>query len=361
MPHPTETTAEAIGRRRMRRSDRLLRSLAGFERLLVVTHDTPDPDTIASGWVIWLILRERLARPVRLVGRGAILRAENRHLVDLLKPPLEMVHDLEVPPGTGAVLVDCSPRSGNHLLDDEGVIPAAVIDHHTDPGRRRRTRFEDVRPRVIASASIAVSYLREQQLEPGRPLATALLYAIRTEARGAETAYSWLDRSSTLWLSQRADFSLLSEIEDAPLSPAYFGDLVLAFQNTMLYGEDAFCLLPRANYPEIVGEVADMLIRCEGVRRVLCGAVSGEDLCVSVRTKTAEDHATHLVRATLAGLGHGGGHHRRAGGKIRGVAHNAKNVRHIQDELRCRWLAVCGVAQQPGTRLIPRREIIKNL
>ena len=32
-----------------RRSTRLLNALAGYEQVLVVTHDNPDPDAIASG------------------------------------------------------------------------------------------------------------------------------------------------------------------------------------------------------------------------------------------------------------------------------------------------------------------------
>ena len=73
-----------------------------------------------------------------------------------------------------------------------------------------------------------------------------------------------------------------SEIENAPLARAYFSDLVLALQGTQLFGETALCLLPKASGPETVGEVADLLIRCEGVSRVLCGGAIEDDLYVSV-------------------------------------------------------------------------------
>lgn len=359
-PRP-KTSAPPHGRHRAKRSDRLLSVLSGYEHLVVVTHDTPDPDSIASGWVIWRLIQQRLGRTARFVGRGAILRAENRYMVELLKPPLEMVHDLELPPGAGAVLVDCSPQSSNHLLDDKPLAFAAVIDHHSVPRRRRRLPFEDVRPRVLASASITASYLREQQVSPGRELATALLYGIRTESRSAETPYSRLDRSATLWLSGWADFSMLSKIEDAPLSPAYFSDLVLALQSTTVYGDTGFCLLPRADYPEIVGEVADLLIRCEGIRRVLCVAVSGRDFCLSARTEVRDEDAAALVRLTVRGLGHGGGHQHRAGGKIPGLARDLNYLKGIPDELLSRWLAACNAQDLPVRRLIARDEIVRNL
>jgi len=357
---PKKST-RAHARRRVKRSDRLLEVLSGYKHLLVITHDTPDPDSIASGWVIWRLIRERLGRTARFVGRGAILRAENRYMVELLKPPLEMVHHLDLAPRTGAVLVDCSPGASNHLLDERPEAFVAVIDHHSDPRGRRRLPFEDMRPRVLASASITASYLREQQVSPGRELATALLYGIRTESRSAETPYSRLDRSATLWLSGWADFSLLSQIEDAPLSPAYFSDLVLALQSTTVCGDTGFCLLPRAENPEIVGEVADLLIRCEGIRRVLCVAVSGRDFCVSARTEASDEDAAELVRQTVRGLGHGGGHQHRAGGKIPGLARDENYLKGIPDELRSRWLAACGAGERPVHRLIPRDEIVRNL
>ena len=111
----------------------------------------------------------------------------------------------------------------------------------------RSLHFRDVRPRAAASASIAASYLAEQGLEPGPKLATALLFAIRTETRGGETYHSRLDRSVLLWLTERADPSLLAEIEQRPSRLEYYGDLILGLQNTFCTAIRlfAFCRGPR--------------------------------------------------------------------------------------------------------------------
>jgi nanoRNase/pAp phosphatase (c-di-AMP/oligoRNAs hydrolase) len=325
------------------RSDRLLKTLSDYARFLVVCHDNPDPDAIATGWAVHRLIHEKLGRPVRLVGGGAIMRAENRHMVDLLGPPIELVDRVEADPQTAAE-------------------PVAVIDHHTRPiKRRRRLKFEDVRPNGVASATIAASYLREQNIEPGGKLATALVYGIRTETVAAEVRYSCLDRTILTWLTARAEPSLLARIENAPLAPAYFGDLVLALQNTMIHGDTALCLLPRASGPEIVGEVADLLIRCQGLRRVLCGAFVGGDLLLSVRTERGFDNAVQLIQTVLSGLGGGGGHAHRAGGKIPGTGEGPKVAQQSEHEIRSRWLAACGVADTTARRLIPPREIVQNL
>jgi nanoRNase/pAp phosphatase (c-di-AMP/oligoRNAs hydrolase) len=346
---------------RTTRSQQLLAILAEFDGVLVITHDNPDPDAIASGWAVCWLVHSRLGKPCRMIGGGGIVRAENQHMVRLLEPPIELVDNFEVADNTAAILVDCELATGNHLLSDSSFRPIGVIDHHLVQGQaRQRLRFRDVRPRVAASASITASYLREQGLQPDWKLATALLYAVRTETQGGETWHSRLDRQIVTWLSEYADPATLAEIENAPLAPDYFADLALALQSTFVYGEAALCFLPQAHGAEIIGEVADLLIRRIGVKKVLCAAVVGGDLLLSVRTERGYGNAAQIVRRTLDRLGQGGGHEQRAGGKIV-LARCDCPVDHLCDELRNRWLAACHIERQRGTRLVPRREIVRHL
>ena len=347
---------------RIPRSERLLRALAGYERILIVTHDNPDPDAIAAGWAVYCLVEEKLGKTARLLGGGEIIRAENRHMVRLLQPPLELVGETDYPPGAALVLVDCGVHSENHLFREASILPTAVIDHHLVDHRPGHAAFEDIRPRAAASATIAATYLREQKIRPSPELATALQYAVRTETRGNEVHYTRLDRTVLLWLSEHSDPAKLAQIENAPLSPEYFSDLALALQGTFIYGDTALCLLPRASGPEIVGEVADLLIRCEGIRRVLCGAVVHEDLILSVRTEpNSSEDAAELVRNTLRGLGQGGGHRHRAGGKIPAASRGPVFLDIVQDELLSRWLVTCGIDRHRGRHLIARQEIVANL
>jgi nanoRNase/pAp phosphatase (c-di-AMP/oligoRNAs hydrolase) len=346
---------------KLAKSDQLLSLLAGCRGCLIVTHDNPDPDAIAAGWGLQCLVREKLKLPTHFVGGGAIVRAENRHMVELLHPPIELVDRVECRDERATILVDCSPGTTNHLLARAGIRPLAVIDHHLNGSGRVRLPFKDVRPKVAAAASIAASYLREQAVEPGAKLATAMQYAIRTETSGSETRHSRLDRSILLWLAPRAEPELLAEIENAPLSREYFGDLVLAMQSAFLYDDVALCLLPRAHCAEIVGEVADLLIRCRSVRRVLCGAMVDHDLILSARTERDGDNAAKLIQKTLEGIGFAGGHAHRAGGKIPGNGTRSKIGEDLENELRTRWLTACNVDRQRGTRLVSKRDIVENL
>jgi nanoRNase/pAp phosphatase (c-di-AMP/oligoRNAs hydrolase) len=323
-------------------------------------HDNPDPDAIASGWGVQILIQEKLEIPVRLVGGGAIVRAENRHMVDLLAPPIELVSHVDFDAGTAAVLVDCGADATNHVVTRQQIKPVAIIDHHTN-GNRPHVSYVDIRPDAAASATIVAGYLREQGIELGPKLATAMLYAVRTETCGHETHFSQLDRSVLPWLTEHGEPALLAQIENAPLTRDYFADLLLALQSTFLYDDAAICFLPRAAGAEIVGEVADMLIRCEQIRRVLCATILGGDLLISARTQPDHGNATKLLLTTLDGIGGAGGHSHRAGGKISGVGDTTRAIEALHDDLRSRWLATCGVERKRGTRLIAKKEIVENL
>jgi nanoRNase/pAp phosphatase (c-di-AMP/oligoRNAs hydrolase) len=342
-------------------SERLLKILAPYSVLRIVTHDNPDPDAIAAGWGLHRLLSEHFDRPIEFVAGGAIVRAENRHLVELLNPPLRMVDRLADEPETATVLVDCGLGTSNHLATRDRLQPVAVIDHHAVSRTPADVPFADIRPTVAATATIAASYLREQGIEPGVKLATAMLYAMRTETCGCETEHSELDRSIMLWLTEYAEPGLIAEIENAPLARAYFSDLVLALQGTQLFDDTALCLLPKASGPETVGEVADLLIRCEGVFRVLCAGAVDDDLFVSVRTRRADERAVELLQKTLDGIGGGGGHTHRAGGKVIGIASGGKMSGSLEQKLTERWLTACDEKSRRPKRLVGLREIVENL
>jgi nanoRNase/pAp phosphatase (c-di-AMP/oligoRNAs hydrolase) len=349
------------GSTRRRRSDRLLAAVDGHRAVVVVAHDFPDPDAIAAGWALAHLIRSRTSLPCRLVAGGDVVRGENRELVRLLGPPLELLSSLELQPRTATILVDCAPDARNHLLSRQDVVPTANIDHHRSNARGGRLAFRDLRASAAATVSIAASYLKEQAVEPGESLATAMLYALRTETQGHETHFSPLDRRMLTWITERAHPGRLARIENAPLRRSHFVDLTLALEQVRTHDDVALCMLPRAEGPEIVAEVADLLARCEGVERVLCAAPVADDVMLSLRTAPDGGDAAALADAALRGLGHSGGHEHRAGGKIEGAAVDGRIPGSLQEKLRERWLAACGATGVRARRLVSRRDILDAL
>ena len=350
-----------MAKKRVSRSDRFLKALADCSRIAVVTHNNPDPDGISSGWALAVLVESKLHKPVDLVAGGAIMRAENRRMIELCGPPLKLLDTFDIPDTGGAVVVDCQPNAVGHVVSGTISVAVAVIDHHEVTGRPFRVKHRDIRPRVAATASIAAEYLIEQGVDATPELATALLYGIRTDTSGWDAVFSRTDRRAVSWLTGRADHSALADIEHAPLPRAHYADLLLALENTFVYDDAALCFLPRASGAETIAEVADLLSRCEAIRRVLCGAIVDGDLLVSVRTARDGGDATALLARTLRGRGHFGGHSHRAGGKIQLVGERPAAIDDLHGELRGRWLAACETEQHRGTRLVARKEIIASL
>ena len=336
-----------------RRSFRLTSVLAEYERILVVTHNNPDPDAIATGWAICTLVTECLGMPAKLVAGGAILRAENARMVELLSAPIELVDDVVEDPLTGIVLVDCTVGGNNHLLSDTEIRPVAVVDHHDDAECKARLRYRDVRTRLVACSTIATQYLQEQEIEPTRDLATALAYGIQSDALN-NPVLTPSDYRALSWLALRYDFQKMTEIQHAPLPRSYFGELKSALRDARVCSDSGFCFLSRASNAEIVPEMSDILIRTEGLQRVLCAAVVHGDGLVSVRTTAACGGAVNMARSILKGLGRGGGNNRRAGGRIPGVGRSRAAREDLRSLLKTRWLEVCGSDPETWEPLVHR-------
>ncbi len=347
-----------------RQSEKFLAVARRYKHVLIVMHDNPDPDAIATAWAIKVLLESKHPCTTRIVAGGAIIRAENKYMVELLNPPIELVDKLSIQIGGGAILVDCGLGAHNQILTRSGVDPIAVIDHHqSKPNGNAGLLFNDNRESVAASATIAASYLIEQGIEPTTELATATWYAMRTETCAYETSFADLDREVLIWATTFGSPSLLADIEHAPLNKHYFSDMLLAMQSTFLYGDTALCLLPQAQGVEVVGEVADLLVRCKGVNSVLCAALIDDAIYMSSRTSIDGGDATKILLSAIGDVGSAGGHDHRAGGKLSLSKSSSfpESPEAWRKELRERWLDANGIERKRGLRLVPRKEIVQNL
>ena len=66
-----------------------LRTTAGSGPVLILTHDNPDPDALASGKAFATLLKSAWNIPSRLLYSGLVQRAENRAMLNLLTPEWE--------------------------------------------------------------------------------------------------------------------------------------------------------------------------------------------------------------------------------------------------------------------------------
>ncbi len=294
---------------------RLVEMVQGMRRLLILPHDHPDPDALASGLVLRHILRHLTKVDVTLGYDGMVGRTENRAMVDLLRIPLVPVSKLDLDSFDAVALVDTQPQVGNNPLPP-ALVPSIVIDHHPPRRASRDAPFCDLRPDHGATATIMFDYLQSSELPLQPRYATGLFYAIRSETQNLGREATGADVRAFTALFPRVDNSIISRIEHAPISRQYLALLNGAFDRTRIYGEVSITMLDRMPYPDVPAELADLLLRVDEVTTSLVGGVYQGELYLSMRMQANRSGAARLLSQIVGDWGRAGGHSTMAGGKI---------------------------------------------
>jgi nanoRNase/pAp phosphatase (c-di-AMP/oligoRNAs hydrolase) len=313
----------------------LARTVEGTERSrrwLVLTHDNPDPDALASASLLATLLEQRFDRRVTCAYGGLIGRAENREMVRTLHLRIKPLRRLNLARYSYFALVDTQPRTGNNQLAD-GVVPDLVFDHHPPRRWSSAAAFTDIRPDYGATATILAEYHEAAGLVLSPPCATAVVYAIRSETQDFGREYAPIDKTIYDECLADADKRALGRIQNAPLPLSYFRSLRLALGNLESVGGLVVSHIDEIDQPDIVPEVADLLLRIEGKTWALCTGRLGDRIYLSVRTSNPRADAGRLMRALVGKSGKGGGHGRTAGGWVNVTPGYAADPAALQRQL----------------------------
>lgn len=318
MPRPWEQLSEAVH---------------DIDRIFILLHDDPDPDAVASGVALRHLLQEVWGVEGKVAYRGVIGRAENKALVDYLDTHLLHLEDGPVETEWPVALVDVQPGAGNSPLP-AGYPALIVVDHHSDLGAENVV-FRDVRPWIGASSTIVTQYARAADIKPPVKIATGLFYGIKTDTKALSRDTSAADISAYFFLLPLVDVDAVVEIESAQVPAAYFRKLAKAMQSASVYDGVVISYLGETEYPDLTAEIADLLLRLEGIRWVFCMGVYDDELYLSVRARDDEADAEEMAQAVVEKLGSAGGRNTLAGGQ---VPLDGQDPEQLAQELRRRAL-----------------------
>lgn len=293
---------------------RLAHLLAALDQppgLAIVPHVNPDPDAIAAAVGLQALFMH-LGYRTRLLYAGRVGRAENRALIDYLERPFQ---PLLVVPLWPIVLVDTQPGAGNSPFESDTPI-AITFDHHPLRDDSTRTRFADIRPTFGATSTIVYEYMQAAGYTPDSRLATVLYYGIKTDTMSLERGATAADVAAYEALRALIDRSALRRIQQVRVPAAYFRHTYTALQAARVYDAVLVAHLGQTPYPDLAAEMADWLLRYEGVEWVLCTGVYRDVLNLALRTVDPEGQAGRTIQTVLEGRGSGGGHGALAGAQI---------------------------------------------
>lgn len=293
----------------------LYQAIGDSDSVLILPHNDPDPDAIASAVALRYLLAQRLGVEINIAYKGIIGRAENKALVRYLGYPLRRLTGSDLRQPAPVALVDTQPGAGNNALPSKSTA-TIVIDHHPRLEATAAAGFADVRSDVGATSTILTEYLQSAGFQPPPPLATALFYGIKTDTMGLGRGASPADTDAYFYLQPRIDVDALVEIERAQVPAEYFKSLSASVQAAQIHDGVVISYVGPVSYPDLAAEMADLLLRLEGTRWVICMGVYQDNLILAARTRSRRGGAGQLVRAIVGDRGTAGGHGVMAGGQI---------------------------------------------
>ena len=312
----------------------LLQAIARPGPIVILPHDNPDPDALASAATLTYLFRELGKRDATIALGGIVGRAENRAMLTYLNINLIPVSSIGFAAETIVALVDTQPGRSNNSLP-EGVTPTIVIDHHPAYADYGAVPYLDLRTDYGATSTILAEYLRESRLPIDAKIATALFYGIAAETQDLGRESTAADVSASMFLYPHTNKRRLAKIENARVPKEYFKGFRDAIEEARVYDKIVISVLHDVQYPDMVAEVADFLLRLDGIEWAAAMGFYNKWLHVSLRTTNRDLNAGDLLQKVL-GSKSAGGHDMIAGGRVRveegGVAMEKAAVR-IKDRL----------------------------
>jgi len=332
-------------------SDEMLEWLRGTGKTIIIIHDNPDPDCLASAMALRHLLAMKLSRDAVIAFSGMIGRSENIAMakeLEITLTPLELVNLDEY---SAVCMLDTQPGTGNNSFPPERRVDI-VIDHHPLRETTKTCRWVDIRDDYGVTATILYEYLLAQQITIGTKLATALFYAIKSETQDLGREANQPDREAYLRLFPVANKRLLYEIIHPALPVEHFRTIHNGVEHATIYGPLLVVNLQAICFPEVVSEMADYLIRLEGIETVLSMGHYNDALVLSMRTTSHLLNAGEIIKRLVAGRGAGGGHGMMAGGILYQVPGDPAALRETEALLTREMLRELGIGEVPPRRLI---------
>jgi nanoRNase/pAp phosphatase (c-di-AMP/oligoRNAs hydrolase) len=332
-------------------TDEMLEWLRGRGKALIIIHDNPDPDSLASAMALRHLLAMKLNREAIITFSGMIGRSENIAMAKELEITLTPLGMVDLDEFSVVCMLDTQPGTGNNSLPPDCRVDI-VVDHHPIREASKGCRWVDIREEYGVTATILYEYLVAQQINIGTKLATALFYAIKSETQDLGREANRPDRDAYLRLFPIANKRLLYEITHPKLPVEHFLMIHKGLENTTMYGKLLVMNLMAICFPEVVAEMADYLVRLEGIEAVLCMGHYNDEVILSIRTTSCLLNAGVMIRKLVAGRGTAGGHGMMAGGKLDNVPFDPDTLKEIEAFLTRGLLLELSIGNVTPVRMI---------
>jgi nanoRNase/pAp phosphatase (c-di-AMP/oligoRNAs hydrolase) len=278
------------------------RYFSDADRVLIMLHNDPDPDAMASGLALRNVLRR--TKTTAIIGAiQGVTRPENVRMLNLLDIHVEAITPESLKEYDRIAMVDVQPHYFGGLIDRVDL----VIDHHPEQ-QGYTTVFKDIRPDYGSTSTILTEHLRAVDVNISERTATAMLYAIKSDTLFFNRQTNRVDLEAFSYLYPLADAAMIRKMEGAEITLERLDYVMKAYRGSTL-SEQVFCaFLGPAVREDFIPYVADFFLQLEDVKWTVVAGVVNDSLVVSVRNLGYTKNAGEFVRRFFADIGSAGGH-----------------------------------------------------
>lgn len=310
-----------------------LKDLLRYNHIIVLCHDNPDADAIASGFGVYTYLKE-YGKDVRLVygGRNIIRKSNLVTMVKELEIPIEHVRNVEKEaPAELLITVDCQYGEGNVCSFPAKTV--AVIDHHRVD--RRLPALSRVDSTLGSCATLVWTMLQEEGFDANQneDLVTALYYGLYTDTGNFDTIYQ--ERDMQLKEQAAYDAALIKKLRNANISIEDLENAGAALLRCVYNEQYRFAVVKAGPCdPNVLGLISDMVLEVDVIDVCVVFNLQPNGVKLSIRSCEESIPANEVANKLCAGIGSGGGHEVKAGGFLQ------MGLLTMEYEIYCRSMGI---------------------
>src|SRR5207244_3888457 len=278
------------------------RYFSDADRVLILLHNDPDPDALASGLALRNLLRRTKTTAIIGAMQG-VTRPENLRMANMLDIQVERMTPASFGEFDRVATVDVQPHYFGGLLDRVDL----VIDHHPEqPGYS--AAFKDIRADYGSTSTILTEHLRAVDVSISERTATAMLYAIKSDTLFFARHTNRVDLDAFTFLYPLADAALIRKMEGAEITLERLEYVTRAGKTGILRDQVFTSFIGEAPREDFIPYTSDFFLQLEDVKWTIIAGVVGTTLIVSVRNLGYSRNAGEFVKRWFAEIGSAGGH-----------------------------------------------------
>jgi len=278
------------------------RYFADAEKVLILLHNEPDPDAMASGLALRNLLRRTKATAIIGAIQG-VTRPENLRMANMLDIHVEKI----TPPQFGdfdrIATVDVQPHYFGGMLDRVDL----VVDHHPEQ-TGYSAAYKDIRADYGSTSTILTEHLRAVDVNISERTATAMLYAIKSDTLFFARHTNRVDLEAFTFLYPLADAALIRKMEGAEITLDRLEYVTRASQGGIMKDQVFSAFIGEAPREDFIPYTADFFLQLEDVKWTIIAGVVAGSLIISVRNLGYSRNAGEFVKRWFADIGNAGGH-----------------------------------------------------